>query len=127
MTDAAPGEGSPAEVLDPQVVDEMFNLPGRTGPSLLREIVALFLRAEPPRLAALAALADERRGPELAHHAHQLAGSCAVLGARQLQAAAGALERAALAGDWTAVAGGLAAARQAWSRLEGELARRQLP
>ena len=57
-------------------------------------------------------------------HGHS---SCAVLGARQLQAAAGALERAALAGDWTAVAGGLAAARQAWSRLEGELARRQLP
>jgi len=126
MTDAAPGENPPLPILDPDVVDEMFNLPGRTGPSLLREILAIFLQAEPSRIASLPRLAALREGDEVARQAHQLAGSCAVLGARELQAASLALENAALAGDWTGVGERLAALNRAWARLQAEFAHRKL-
>jgi HPt (histidine-containing phosphotransfer) domain-containing protein len=126
MTDAASGEASPLLILDPDVVDEMFNLPGRTGPSLLREILAIFLQAEPSRIAGLPRLAALRQGDEVARQSHQLAGSCAVLGARDLQAASLALENAALAGDWTVANEKLAAVNRAWLRLQQELANRKL-
>jgi HPt (histidine-containing phosphotransfer) domain-containing protein len=126
MAAAPSGDDRRREVLDPRIVDDMFDLPGRTGPSLFVEILGLFLKAEPARIAGLASRAHGRQGAELAHEAHQLAGSCAVIGATQLQGAARALEDAARANQWTAVAEKLAAVDRAWSALRVELAKRKL-
>ncbi len=104
----------------------MFNLPGRTGPSLFLEILAMFRKSEPARVAELPRLLAERRGEELERQAHQLAGSCAVIGAVQLQDAARALEGATRSGDWAAAAEKLAAVGRGWAALQAELAKRKL-
>jgi HPt (histidine-containing phosphotransfer) domain-containing protein len=113
-------------VLDPQAVDDMFDMPGRTGPSLFLEILALFRKSEPARIADLPRLVAGRQGAELERQAHQMAGSCAVIGAQQLQDAARALEDAAREGDWAAAAERLAAVNRGWAALQAELAKRQL-
>ena len=89
---------SPAEpvVLDLGHLDEIRAMPGMKGGSLLEEFVALFLRDEPPRLAELKALAREgTQRAEIKRLAHTLAGSCAMLGALDMQHAALAVQAAA--------------------------------
>jgi HPt (histidine-containing phosphotransfer) domain-containing protein len=127
MAAASEDDELPREVLDPRVIDEMFNLPGKAGSSLLADIAATFMRLEPARVAGLAGLARERQGGALADQAHLLAGSCAVIVARQLQAAARFLEGAARSGDWASVTPKLAAVDRAWSALRAEFGRRGLP
>jgi HPt (histidine-containing phosphotransfer) domain-containing protein len=126
MTDVPSSDPLRRDILDPQVVDDMFNLPGRTGPSLFLEILAMFRKAEPARLAGLPRLVAERQGEELERQAHQLAGSSAVIGALQLQNAARSLENAARKADWALVTEKLAAVNQAWAALQAELAKRKL-
>lgn len=87
-----------------------------------REIVALFFREERPRMASLPGLAAERRGLELANAVHNIAGGCAILGARQAQAAAVRLEVAARKEAWGEVPALLATVQAAWGRLEAALA-----
>jgi HPt (histidine-containing phosphotransfer) domain-containing protein len=126
MADVPSSDSLRRDVLDPQVVDDMFNLPGRTGPSLFLEILALFRNSEPARIADLPRLVASRQGEELERQAHQLAGSCAVIGALQLQDKARALENATRTGDWAAVAEKLAAVNRGWAELGAELAKRKL-
>jgi HPt (histidine-containing phosphotransfer) domain-containing protein len=126
MADIPSSDPLRRDVLDPQVVEDMFNLPGRTGPSLFLEILALFRKSEPARIADLTRLVAERQGAELERQAHQVAGSCAVIGALQLQDAARRLEDAAREGDWAAVAEKLAALNRDWAALQAELAKRKL-
>jgi len=123
---ASQGDDSDGDVLDPRVVEDMFNLPGRTSDSLFLEILAIFMKVEPARIAGLHRLAAARMGEDLARQAHQLTGSCAVIGARQLQATARSLENGVHAGDCDSVAEKLADVDQAWSRLRAEFARRGL-
>jgi len=114
-------EDPAAGVLDLPLLETMRSLPGRNGPSLLPELVALYLKEEPRRLAELALLVQGRRGDEVGRLAHTLAGSGANLGARQVQAVALALEQSALAGDWVEAEARLAALRQAGGRLRAAL------
>jgi HPt (histidine-containing phosphotransfer) domain-containing protein len=122
-----PGRGSGAHeelaVLDLGVLEDMGIVPGARPGSRPAEIITIFLREERPRVARLAGLAAQQLGPELAQAAHNVAGSSAILGARQVQASAMALELAARAGDWPAVTGQLAVLQAAWTRLEAALVR----
>lgn len=110
-----------AEMLDPVLIAQLRTLPGRNGPSLLPELVALFRRDEATRLDLLATLTRERRGAELATAAHTVAGSLASLGARPLRLWANALEAAGQVGDWPEAERQLAALQAAWPRLNRAL------
>jgi HPt (histidine-containing phosphotransfer) domain-containing protein len=105
-------------VLDLGVLEEMGIIPGSGAGSLPSDIITIFLREERPRMEKIVGLAVERRVPELAQAAHNVAGSSAILGARQVQATAIALELAVRAEDWPAVAEHLMALLGAWARLE---------
>ena len=111
-----------SEILDLDVLREMGVVSGDEPGSETAEIIRIFLREERPRLAQLAALADQRNGVELGRAAHNMAGSCAILGARQAHRLAIALEHAANSAAWGEVKAQLAALRDAWARLEAALA-----
>jgi len=120
---AGPPAPAPEEipVLDLQVLEEMGIVPGSVPGSLPSEIIAIFLREESPRMERLAGLASERNVPALVQAAHNVAGSSAIIGARQTQEAAIALELAARAQAWPDVAAHLAALEAAWTRLRAAL------
>jgi HPt (histidine-containing phosphotransfer) domain-containing protein len=123
----AGGPSPEAEVLDLRVLEEMGILPGSGPGSLPSEIITIFLREEEPRVEQLGRNLAGRNGPDLAQAAHNVAGSCAILGARQVQAAAIALELAARAEDWAGAAIHLVALQGAWLRLQGALDRYRGP
>jgi CheY-like chemotaxis protein len=113
---------SPAgEVLDLQVLENMRALPGRSGPSLLPELIALFLHETPVRLEECTSFAAGHNLADLARTAHLLAGSCASVGANPMRTAALALERAASVKNAGNVAGQLAALHQEWQRAQAAL------
>jgi HPt (histidine-containing phosphotransfer) domain-containing protein len=97
-------------------------MPGRKGGSLLTEFIALFLRDEPARIAELARLVGERQNKEIARQAHMLAGSCAILGAIELQRSALELQAATRAGPPRDMAGHISQLKAAWIRLQSALA-----
>lgn len=113
---------SQIEVLDLGVLREMGVVSGVAPGPETEEIIAIFLREERPRLPQLEALFDQRSAADLERGAHSLAGSCAILGARQAQQVAIALEQAAKGADWNGVKALLAELREAWARLESALA-----
>jgi HPt (histidine-containing phosphotransfer) domain-containing protein len=117
--------GAPAEadVLDLRVLEEMGLIPRGAASDLPAKIIRLFLQEERPRMGRLAALVAERNAPELARMVHNLAGSSAILGARQVQGAAVGLELAARAGAWPAALAQWEALQGAWVRLEAALTR----
>ncbi len=123
-----PGAGSAAspgaelEVLDLRILEEMGVVPSGGSGGVAREIVTLFLREERPRMERLARLMAERNAPDLAQAVHNLAGSSAILGARQVQAAAIALELSARAQSWPETTTHWARLQGAWARLERALA-----
>jgi PAS domain S-box-containing protein len=108
-------------VLDHSVLEPLRGLPGRNGPALLPELVALFRREEPARLEECERLFRERRSELLADAAHTLAGSCASLGAHETRAVALALEKAAQAAAWEEVSRLLAELHLASRRLHDAL------
>jgi two-component system sensor histidine kinase/response regulator len=116
---AAPGSAMAESnaVLDLALLQTMKDTPGHRGKTLLDDFVALFLRDEPGRVNELRALAAQRAPGELARLAHTVGGSCAMMGAKQMQGAALALERAAHAGDWAEVDVAVAAIDAAWAKL----------
>jgi PAS domain S-box-containing protein len=100
---ATPLRTGPAAVLDEAVLEPLRGLPGRNGPELLPELIAMFKREEPVRLAECERLFSERRAELLAEVAHKLAGSCANLGANEMRGVVLALEKAARASAWEEV------------------------
>jgi PAS domain S-box-containing protein len=114
---------SGAVVLDERVLEQLRGLPGRNGPALLPELVAMFGREEPVRLAECERWYNERRSQPLADAAHTLAGSCANLGAHEMRAAALAVEKAAQAAAWEDVSRLLAELHPASRRLHDALKR----
>jgi HPt (histidine-containing phosphotransfer) domain-containing protein len=118
-----PSPTSDLEVLDLGVLEEMGIIPHSGDGSMPSDIITIFLREERPRMERIVALAVERKVAELAQSAHNVAGSSAILGARQVQVASIALELAVRAEDWPAVGAHLTALLGAWARLEAALAR----
>lgn len=123
LTPAAAPVSPGAAVLDERVLEQLRGLPGRNGPALLPELVAMFGREAPVRLAECEKWYTERRSQPLADAAHTLAGSCANLGAHEMRAAALAVEKAAQAAAWEDVSRLLAELHPASRRLHDALKR----
>jgi HPt (histidine-containing phosphotransfer) domain-containing protein len=107
-----------AVVLDPRQVQSLQSIPGLNHGTLLGELAEMLRHAMPGRLAKLARHAAARNGEVLASQAHALAGSCASIGGRQMQAALNALENAAVSGDWDQMPARVARVAEAWNRLD---------
>jgi CheY-like chemotaxis protein len=128
---ASDGEDSPAPAASENVLDEAAlstarNLPGMEGPSLLPELVRLYLSDEGDRLERLRRLVAGRAGGQLGDEAHSFGGNAASFGGMQVRRVALELERVARAEDWPGVAATLAQLEQACERLRTEVAKRGL-
>ena len=116
-----PESESAAVVLDPRQVQSLQSIPGLNHGTLLGELAEMLRQAMPGRLAELARHAAARDGEVLASQAHALAGSCASIGGRQMQAAINALENAAATGDWDQMPTRVAMVAETWNRLDQAL------
>ena len=116
-----PESESAAVVLDPRQVQSLQSIPGLNHGTLLGELAEMLRLAMPGRLAELARHAAARDSEVLASQAHALAGSCASIGGRQMQAAINALENAATAGEWDLMPARVAMVKEAWDRLDQAL------
>jgi HPt (histidine-containing phosphotransfer) domain-containing protein len=126
MSEQIPPSAPDGEILDFGQLEEMRGMPGRHSASLLTEFVALFMREEPARIAELRRLAGIGQWSELKRLAHSLAGSCAMLGAIEMQRAALKLQAAAGSGRPAEVALRLEGVEAAWKRVQETLARHGL-
>ena len=109
-------------VFDQGALETTRSLRDEKGRPLLPEMVKLYLSDESERLEQLERLAGAHQAEELAQEAHSFGGNAASFGATQVQCVALEVEDAARAHDWAAVAGRVAALRQACSRLKHEIA-----
>ncbi len=117
----APAFAGESDLLDSRQVEQLRSLPGRTGGSLLHELIKLFLDETPGTLARLGDQGERRASDELVMTSHRLAGACANLGARDLQAAARTVKEAARAKNWEDVPACLASVDREWLRLRHQL------
>jgi len=117
----AVAEAASTPVLDLSLLGTMRQTPGNQGKTLLDDFVALFLRDEPRRIAELRKVAGSAPAAELARLAHTVGGSCAMMGAKQMQQAALALEEAAKTGPADQLEPALARVDAAWAELRRAL------
>ena len=104
----------------------MRQLPGRLGPSLLPELLTLFMKETPQRLSDLERFAAQRDGAALEALAHKIAGSCSTVAAKQMRLVALDLERTARARDLDRADAQVAALRKAAGRFEEAMKRKEL-
>ena len=72
------------EILDPEILEGLRELPGDGYANLLCEVADLFTKEAPPRLLELRQALAANDGLAVAQIAHRLKGSSANLGARQM-------------------------------------------
>ena len=116
------GTAAPANVLDERQAQALQSIPGMTHRTLLGELTDMMRQAMPDRLAELNHYASVQDGKMLALQAHALAGSCASIGGRQMQATVLAIEHAAETNDWSRMTSLLSEVAQAWTLLDEALA-----
>jgi PAS domain S-box-containing protein len=112
---------APAEIFDREALETARSLPGANGGTLLTELIRLYFAEEAETLPKLDAWSARRLAPELAPAAHQLGGTAASFGGIEVRRAALAVEHAARADDWPAVAQRLDELRAACARLRAAL------
>jgi len=117
---------SPENIFDEEAFESVQSLPGTESPSLLRELVALYLNEETQRLDLLNQLADNRRGQQLADEAHSFGGNAASFGGSQVRRIALGLEQTARDGKWPEAYVQLNHLRAACARLRQEVKRRHV-
>ena len=113
-------------VFDEEVLEGARKLPGLEGPSLLPELVRLYLSDEAERLARIGGLIVERAGDGLGNEVHSLGGNAASFGGVQVRRWALEVERHARARDWAAVAVEWKRLQLACERLRNEVVQRRL-
>ena len=109
------------DVLQAAQVETLRELPGRKHPTLLQELIELFLEETPTRLVTLHSLTDRREQTGTAKLAHGLAGSSADLGGGRMRQAALEVEVAADLNDWAVMPDKLAALDLEWRRMQDAL------
>ena len=109
---AAPMDQEPA--LDSTVIESLRELQMPGGPNLLAELIVAFREDAGARLADLQHAITTGNCEKVQRAAHSLKGMCGAIGAHQMAALSGELERSATAATVDA---------QLASRLEGEFAR----
>lgn len=93
------GVSVPGEVLDVALVEQLRQVPGAGGGTLLDELVPRFLVTFDARLEAVRAAAREGALAEVGRLAHSLSGSLDTFGARGLAADFARLEHLVRSGD----------------------------
>ena len=114
---AAEGTGSD-EVLQAAQIAQLRALPGRRQPTLLGEVIEVFLQETPATLETLRELAGRQESGTTANLAHRLAGGCANLGGARMRSAAHAVEQSAGRNDWAAVPEQLTTLDREWHLLQ---------
>ncbi len=99
-------------VLDPDVIQGLRELDDPGAPSLLAELVEIFLNDAPARLAALEAALTSGDAQQLERVAHALKGSCGNLGAKSLAGVCQQIEQQGRAGRLEGMAPLVARSRQ---------------
>jgi len=115
-----------APVIDEGALQSARDLPGLKGPSLLPELIEMYLADDDQVLARLGELVVARRGELLAEEAHSFGGGAATFGGMQVRREALELERVVRAGDWPAANRVWSDLRAAGERLRDEVKRRNL-
>ena len=113
----------PDEAVQVAHLRQLRELPGRQHPTLLQDVVEIFLRDTPGTLASLRGLAERREAKETGMLAHRLAGACANLGAAPMRQAAHAVEEAVAQAAWAELPARLTALDREWERLQSALQR----
>ncbi|MBI5767949.1 MAG: PAS domain S-box protein [Verrucomicrobia bacterium] len=122
----APGRRASGVVFDAEALAAARALPGNEGPSLLPELVRLYLGDEAARLAQLDRLAAAQQAELLADEVHNFGGNAASFGGLEVRRVALALEEVARAADWGAVTVQRQRLHEACARLRAEIARLNL-
>jgi len=111
--------GQPAtredEILDPKILENLLSLERRK-PGLMEELIGVFVRDTPSKMAALHRAVKTGNAPSLEETAHALKGASGNLSAWRMSEVCAELERVGMAGD-------LAHAPELLRRLEEEFAR----
>ena len=100
--------------IDPSALQQIVQLDQQTGGGLLEELLGMFFEGTPKRLATLADALASADANAAERELHSIRGSAGALGATDLMALGGVLERAARAGDLAAVVAGATELRAAF-------------
>ena len=115
------GPGAPEEVVDASALAALRDLQGAGRPDLLAELIAVYLRDTPPRLAALHEAVARTDAEALRRAAHGLKGSSSQIGAVQVARLCAELEHQAGATDLRGVAETLRRLDEAFGRVRAHL------
>jgi CheY-like chemotaxis protein len=116
----------PAEcVLNEHILTSLASLTTQDGGSLVDQLIAMYLEAEPRQIARMASLLEQRQ-TELGNLAHSFGGNAACFGGLEVRQVALKLEEVVRTEAWPEAAQQYARLQQACGRLKAELVRRQL-
>ncbi len=107
-------------LLDAELMAEYRELPGQTHATLLEDLVHNYFVTIEERLGELQELLSQHQAEAAARCAHAIAGSSANLGSRTVRSALIAVEKAALAADWSLAADRLVQSMDLIAQLEVE-------
>jgi HPt (histidine-containing phosphotransfer) domain-containing protein len=115
------GPGAPDEAVDASTLATLRDLQGEGRPDILAELIAIYLRDTPPRLAALHEAVARADAGALRREAHGLKGSSGHIGAVELARLCADLEDQAGATDLRGVAETLRRLDEAFARVRAHL------
>jgi CheY-like chemotaxis protein len=115
------GPGPPEEAVDASALAALRDLQGEDGPDILAELIAVYLRDTPPRLAALHKAVARADAEALGRAAHSLKGSSSQIGAVQVARLCADLEEQAGTTDLRGVAETLRRLDDAFGRVRAHL------
>ena len=101
--------------IDPSALQQIMLLDQQTGGGLLAELVGMFFDGTPKRFAALDEALAGADAKAAERELHSIRGSAGALGAIDLMAVAGVLERAAREGQLAEVAAGIVGLHEAFA------------
>src|SRR5205085_3032147 len=115
------GPGAPEEAVDGNVLAALRDLQGAGRPDILAELLAVYLRDTPPRLAALHEAVARADAEALRRAAHSLKGSSSQIGAVQIVRLCTDLEHQARIADLTGASETLRRLDKAFDRVHAHL------
>ena len=113
--------GPPEEAVDASTLAALRDLQGEGQPDLLAELIAVYLRDTPPRLAALHEAVARTDAEALRREAHGVKGSSSQIGAVQMARLCAELEHQACATDLAGAAESLRRLDEAFGRVRAHL------
>ncbi|MES2696700.1 MAG: ATP-binding protein, partial [Verrucomicrobiota bacterium] len=112
---------APDELINSEALANLRGIPGFSKPSLLFEVLELFLQTTPNELEHLTRLIAAQDGRGAITCAHSLAGGCGSAGARQMQTTLRDIEKIVAAGAWDAAGHALLRLNEEWLKTRAAL------